>query len=98
MPKERTYYVYMLASRTRRLYVGMTNDLERRVWQHQTKAIDGFTSRYNIDRLVWYESTSQVHDAINREHEIKAWRREKKIALIEADNPDWTDLARGWFG
>ena len=97
MPAERHYYVYMLASRTRRLYVGMTNDLERRVWQHRTRAIDGFTSKYNIDRLVWHESTGQVLDAIAREKQVKSWRREKKIELIEADNPCWADLARGWY-
>jgi putative endonuclease len=97
MPAERHYYVYMLASRTRRLYVGMTNDLERRVWQHQTRANDGFTSQYNIERLVWHESTSQVLDAIAREKQVKSWRREKKIELIEADNPSWADLARDWY-
>ena len=97
MPAERKYYVYMLASRTRRLYVGMTNDLERRVWQHQTRANDGFTSQYNIERLVWHESTSQVLDAIAREKQVKSWRREKKIELIEADNPSWADLARDWY-
>jgi putative endonuclease len=97
MPAERHYYVYMLASRTRRLYVGMTNDLERRVWQHKTRANDGFTSQYNIERLVWYESTSQVLDAIAREKQVKSWRREKKIELIEADNPSWADLARDWY-
>ena len=67
MPAERQYFVYILASKVRRLYVGVTNDLERRVWQHQTKAIEGFTSRYNIDRLVWYESTDDVTAAITRE-------------------------------
>src|SRR5436309_15934647 len=89
----RQYSVYILASRTRRLYVGMTSNLEQRVWQHRTKAIEGFTSRYNIDRLVWYESTNLAIDAASREREIKAWRREKKIALIEAENPEWDDLA-----
>lgn len=97
MPAERTYYVYMLASKTRRLYVGVTNDLERRVWQHRTKAIEGFTSKYNIERLMWYESTSDVMAAIKREKEIKGWRREKKIKLIEAENPGWVDLAKDWF-
>jgi putative endonuclease len=97
MPAERHYYVYMLASRTRRLYVGMTNDLERRVWQHKTRVNDGFTSQYNIERLVWYESTSQVLDAIAREKQVKSWRREKKIELIEADNPGWADLAHDWY-
>jgi putative endonuclease len=98
MPAERAYFVYILANKMRRLYVGVTNDLERRVWEHRTKAADGFTSRYNIDRLVWYASTNQVMDAIDREKEIKAWRREKKIRLIESENPGWVDLARDWFG
>ena len=93
----REYYVYILASRTRRLYVGVTSNLEQRMWQHRTKVFEGFTSRYNIDRLVWYESTNQVMDAIAREKEIKAWRREKKVALIEAENPGWDDLAREWY-
>ena len=87
MSDGRQYDVYMLASKTRRLYVGMTNDLHRRVLQHRPKAVDGFTSRYNIERLVWYESTDQVLDPLDRERQIKGWRREKKIELIEEDNP-----------
>ena len=98
MRPQRQYYVYILANKMRRLYVGMTNDLERRVWEHRTKAAEGFTSRYNIDRLIWYESTSEVMAAIEREKEIKGWRREKKICLIESENPGWTDLAQDWFG
>ena len=98
MPAAREYFVYILANRMRRLYVGVTNDLERRVWEHRARTADGFTSRYNIDRLVWYESTGQVMDAIDREKEIKAWRREKKVRLIERENPGWVDLARDWFG
>jgi len=77
----------MIANKSRRLYVGMTNDLHRRVLQYRMKVIDGFTSRYNIERLVWYEPTDQVLDAIAREKQIKGWRREKKIELIENDNP-----------
>jgi putative endonuclease len=92
----RTYYVYILASKTRRLYVGMTNDLERRLHQHQTEDADGFTSRYNIDRLVWHENTTSAVDAVTREREIKGWRREKKVALIESENPGWDDLAKEW--
>ena len=98
MPAEREYFVYILANKMRRLYVGVTNDLERRVWEHRTKAADGFTSRYNIDRLVWYASTDQIVDAIERAKEIEAWRREKKVRLIEAENPGWVDLAHDWFG
>ena len=97
MSDKRQYYVYMLASKTRRLYVGMTNDLHRRVLQHRTKAIEGFASKYNIERLVWYEATSQVLDAIAREKHIKGWRRQKKIEVIEEDNPGWTDLASDWY-
>jgi putative endonuclease len=91
------YFVYILASRTRRLYVGCTSDLTQRVWQHQTKAADGFTARYNIDRLVWFEETDLAFAAVTRERQIKAWRREKKVALIEAENPGWDDLSREWF-
>jgi putative endonuclease len=97
MRAEREYFVYILANKMRRLYVGVTSDPERRVWEHRTKAVAGFTSRYNIDRLVWYESTNHVIDAIAREKEVKGWRREKKAALIEAENPGWRDLAREWF-
>src|SRR5436309_2745472 len=93
----RQYSVYILASITRRLYVGMTSDLERRVWQHRTKAIEGFTSRYNVDHLVWYASTNSAIEAITRERQIKSWRRAKKVALIEAENPGWVDLARDWW-
>jgi putative endonuclease len=93
----RQYYVYMLTSKTRRLYVGMTNDLERRLQEHRTKAVEGFTSRYNIDRLVWYEVTTSAVDAVAREREIKGWRREKKVELIESENPSWTDMANDWW-
>ena len=92
MPNARAYYVYILSSKTRRLYVGMTNDLARRVDQHKEHAVEGFTSRYNIERLVYYEETDDVHAALEREHQIKAWRREKKVALIESVNPSWREL------
>jgi putative endonuclease len=87
------FYIYMLASRSRRLYVGMTSELDRRVLEHKSKAISGFTSRYNIDRLVWFESTESVVAAAERERQIKNWRREKKVWLIEMMNPSWDDLA-----
>jgi putative endonuclease len=87
------YYVYMLASRSGRLYVGMTSDLEQRIAQHKSKAIAGFTSRYNIDRLVWFESTNSAIDAAERERQLKRWRREKKVMLIEMENAVWDDLA-----
>ena len=94
----RQYYVYILSSKTRRLYVGMTNDLSRRLQQHRDRSVDSFTSRYSIDRLVYYEESDDVHAAIEREHQIKAWRREKKVALIESVNPLWRDLAVDGFG
>ena len=90
------YYVYMLASRSQRLYVGMTSNLEQRIARHKGKAIAGFTSRYNIDRLVWFESTMNAIDAVERERQLKNWRREKKVALIEMENGTWSDLAAGW--
>ena len=94
---EKTYYVYLLASKSRRLYVGVTNNLERRLYEHKHKLVDGFTKSYNIDRLVFFDSTNDVRSAIEREKEIKRWRREKKIALIETMNPAWGDLSEGWM-
>ena len=89
----RQYFVYVLASRSRVLYVGVTNDLERRVFQHKQKLISGFTSEYDVDRLIYFESTPDVLAAIQREKQIKGWRRNRKIALIESVNPDWEDLS-----
>jgi putative endonuclease len=89
----REYFVSILASRSKRLYVGVTSNLEQRVAQHKSKVIPGFTSRYNIDRLVWYESTNSAIDAVERERQLKNWRRERKGALIEAENAAWDDLA-----
>jgi putative endonuclease len=78
------------------LYTGITGDLRRRVWQHKNKLVPGFTSRYNLTRLVYYECFFYPHAAIAREEEIKGWRRTKKIELIESMNPRWEDLARDW--
>ncbi|MFT4276249.1 MAG: GIY-YIG nuclease family protein [Rhodopseudomonas sp.] len=87
------YYVYLLASRKDgALYVGITNDLIRRAYEHRTKAVPGFTSKYNIARLVWLEIHDDPISAITREKEIKKWRRAWKVALIERDNPGWDDL------
>ncbi len=93
---EKTYFVYLLASKSRKLYVGVTNNLERRLYEHKHKLVEGFTKAYNIDRLVFFESTSDVRVAVEREKEIKKWRREKKIALIESMNATWEDLSEGW--
>lgn len=87
------YYVYMLASLSRTLYVGVTNDLARRIYEHRSKALGGFTAKYNVNRLVWYEVTGNVSAAIAREKQLKGFKREKKIALIEEANPGWRDLA-----
>jgi putative endonuclease len=87
------YFVYIMTNRTRTLYVGVTNDIERRVGEHKLKLIPGFTSKYNITMLVWYQDFDDVGQAIEAEKRIKAWRRSKKVALIEELNPEWTDLA-----
>jgi putative endonuclease len=87
------YYVYLMASgKHGTLYVGFTNDLVRRVYQHKEKITQGFTSRYDVDRLVWYECHDNPTAAIEREKQIKKWRREWKIRLIEEENLDWIDL------
>ena len=94
----KTYYVYIMASGSRTLYTGVTSDLERRVLQHRRKLLPGFTARYNINRLVYYEVSSEVVAAIAREKQIKRWSRKKKIALIEPVNRDWKDLSSDWYG
>ncbi len=93
---ERTYYVYLLTSKSRRLYIGVTNNLERRLIEHKSKLVDGFTKRYNIDRLVFFEQTTDVLSAIGREKQIKSWSRNKRVALIESVNPTWEDLSSEW--
>ena len=86
-------YVYLMASRKDgTLYAGVTRDLVGRVYQHKTKVMKGFTSRYAVDRLVWFETYDDPVSAITREKEIKKWRRDWKIRLIEESNPDWRDL------
>jgi putative endonuclease len=96
MPRDR-YFVYILASKSRKLYVGVTNDLERRLFEHKQGLADGFTKQYRIDRLVHFEETPDVMPAIEREKQIKGWLREKKIALIESENPTWEDLSEAWY-
>jgi len=91
------YWVYMMTNRSKTLYIGVTDDLVRRVYEHKSKTIRGFTRRYNITKLVYYEMTSDVQAAIKREKQIKGWLRRKKMALIEALNPQWVDLSEEWF-
>jgi len=96
--EERRYYVYILASAARVLYTGMTNSLDRRIWQHENKEFDGFTAKVQFRRLVYFESFDDVRKAIDREKQIKRWRREKKLWLIESMNRDWKDLTMTSIG
>ena len=96
MSKE--YYVYIMTNKSRTLYTGVTNDLMRRVYEHKNKLDPkSFTCKYNIQYLVYYESTSSVQVALEREKQIKGWLRKKKIALIESENPKWKDLSEEWI-
>ena len=86
-----------MTNKSRTLYTGITNDLIRRVLEHKNKLVEGFTTRYNIQYLVYYESTSNVYAALEREKQIKGWLRKKKIALIDSINPEWKDLSEEWY-
>ena len=97
MATSRTYFVYIVSSRSRNIYTGVTNDLERRVSQHKQGLIPGFTRRYRIHRLVYYEVFGDVRAAIAREKEVKRWDRKKRLQLIAAQNPTWKDLAEYVF-
>jgi putative endonuclease len=93
----KTYYVYLLTNWNNRvMYVGVTNHLERRIYEHKNKLIEGFTKKYNVDKLVYFEMTPDVLAAIEREKQIKKWRREKKDRLVIAANPEWKDLSLEW--
>ena len=96
MPADKLYYVYMVADRSRVLYVGVTSDLFHRVLQHRNGTFEGFTTRYHCNRLVWFERYTGPFEAIAREKQLKRWRREKKIYLIELENPTWEDLSADW--
>ena len=92
----KNYWVYIMSGRTRTLYVGVTNDIERRTYEHRNKSVPGFTSKYGLDRLVYFEEHADIRDAIEREKQIKSWRREKKVALIKSLNPRWRDVSLDW--
>jgi len=94
---DRRFYVYILSNVSRTLYIGFTNDIQKRVWQHRQKQADGFTRDYNITMLVHIEEFARADNAIAREKQLKNWRRDKKIWLIERENPTWLDLAHDWF-
>lgn len=88
----KNYYVYILTNKSGTLYTGVTNNLVRRIYEHKNKLTPGFTSKYNINRLIYFEETDDICAAIAREKEIKGWRREKKIDLIERFNPEWKEI------
>jgi len=95
---DRTYYVYLLTNWNNKvIYVGITNDLERRIYEHKEKFVKGFTEKYNVNKLVYYEQTPDINAALNREKEIKKWRREKKNRLVVNTNPLWRDLSEDFY-
>jgi len=95
--KDHSYSVYMLASKSRTLYIGMTNNLHRRIYEHKNDLIDGFSKDYRCHRLVYYESFDEVVKAIDREKQLKRWNRTKKVWLVHWQNPTWEDLAADWY-
>ncbi|MFH1719943.1 MAG: GIY-YIG nuclease family protein [Planctomycetota bacterium] len=94
---DKTYYVYIMTNQSRTLYVGFTNNIRRRVQQHKAGLVEGFTTHYNIDTLVYVESCADPSSGIAREKQIKRWRRERKLRLIAQENYDWRDLSDGWY-
>jgi putative endonuclease len=91
------YYVYILTNKSDRvMYIGVTNNLERRLYEHKQELVEGFTKRYHVHKLVYYEQTSDIRSAIQREKELKGWLRAKKNALVETMNPTWRDLSEVW--
>ena|SRR2546425_9902571 len=93
----REYWVYILSNSHHTLYIGVTNSLQDRIYQHKNALIPGFTAKYGIDRLVYCESTDDIDAALHREKQLKGWLRSRKVALIESVNPHWEDLAAEWF-
>ncbi|HUD57153.1 MAG TPA: GIY-YIG nuclease family protein [Terracidiphilus sp.] len=94
---EGCYFTYVVASRSRTLYIGMTGDLHERVFEHKVKLHEGFSATYNCHRLIWFERYDDPRNAIAREKQLKGWIRAKKIALIEKTNPTWNDLSESWY-
>jgi putative endonuclease len=92
------YYIYIMTNRSKTLYIGVTNNLERRLYEHKHHMVEGFTNKYKLTRLVYFEEMSDVYAAIAREKHLKGWLRAKKIALIESINPEWGDLSEEWQG
>jgi putative endonuclease len=97
MPRSYEFFVYILSSLSGTLYIGITDDIHKRVWQHKHKRFQGFTCDHDVDRLLYFEQFVDVRNAIAREKQLKGWRREKKIKLLEKTNPRWEDLSNNWF-
>ena len=98
MQEHKWYYVYIMASRSLTLYIGVTGQLPGRVLEHKLHRYPrGFTAKYKIERLVYFEAYGEISEAIAREKQLKSWRREKKIALIKSSNPAWVDLSENWY-
>ena len=93
----KSYYVYILVNKSKMLYTGVTSNLEKRIYEHRHHLINGYTKKYNINKLVYFEETNDINAAIEREKQIKGWLRQKKITLIESANPDWQDLSETLF-
>ena len=95
---EKEYYVYLLTNWNNKvIYVGVTNDLQRRIYEHKEKKVKGFTEKYKVNKLVYFEQTTEIEVALNREKEMKKWRREKKDKLVENINPSWRDLSKDFL-
>lgn len=97
MQAQNQYYVYIMTNKSGTLYTGITNDIKKRIYEHKNKLIPGFTKKYNISRLIYFETFGDVYSAISREKTIKGWLRKKKIELIRKTNPNWKDLAENWY-
>ncbi|NTV40694.1 MAG: GIY-YIG nuclease family protein [Candidatus Moranbacteria bacterium] len=98
MSQERTYFVYILAShRNGTLYIGVTSNLVKRIWEHKNKLVEGFTKKYDIEKLVYCETTNNINAALLREKQLKKWNRQWKLELIEKENPNWIDLATEYY-
>jgi putative endonuclease len=95
--RDHNYFTYIVASKSRTIYIGVTNSLRKRIAQHKNKTFPGFTSKYECSRLVWFERFEHIDKAIAREKQLKMWVRSKKIALIERTNPTWEDLSASWY-
>jgi len=93
----KTLYVYIMASKSGTLYVGVTSNIKRRVYEHKQHLMPGFTDKYDVDKLLYVEMIGDPASAINREKQIKKWRREKKVASIDSVNPEWNDLSQDWY-